>query len=67
MAVPKKKVSRSRRDMRRSHHALRVVASVECKNCGELTRPHHVCPSCGHYSGREVIAAPAADNESAEA
>ncbi len=55
MAVPKKKVSKSRRDMRRSHHALNVVASMECPNCGELKRPHHVCASCGHYDEREVV------------
>jgi large subunit ribosomal protein L32 len=42
--------------MRRSHHALKVVASLECPNCGELKRPHHVCGSCGHYDKREVIA-----------
>jgi large subunit ribosomal protein L32 len=57
MAVPKKKVSKSRRDMRRSHHGLKTSAHVECKNCGEQTRPHHVCPSCGYYDGREVLAA----------
>ena len=56
MAVPKKKVSPSRRGMRRSHHALRGEARAECPNCGELKRPHHVCPSCGHYADREVIA-----------
>jgi len=56
MAVPKKKVSKSRRNMRRSHHALPTMAFVECKNCGELKRPHHVCGACGHYDGREVAA-----------
>lgn len=54
MAVPKKKVTKSRRDMRRAHHALEAANAVECSNCGELTRPHHICPSCGHYGGREV-------------
>ncbi|MBF0304684.1 MAG: 50S ribosomal protein L32 [Alphaproteobacteria bacterium] len=56
MAVPKKKTSKSRRNMRRSHHALTPAAHSECPNCGELKRPHHICPSCGHYDGREVIA-----------
>jgi large subunit ribosomal protein L32 len=56
MAVPKAKTSKSRRNMRRAHHALKSSAYVECKNCGEVTRPHHVCPSCGHYDGREVVA-----------
>lgn len=57
MAVPKKKVSPSRRGMRRSHHALTGSAHHECANCGELKRPHHVCSHCGHYDGREVVAA----------
>jgi large subunit ribosomal protein L32 len=57
MAVPKKKVSKSRRDMRRSHHALKPSSPIECPNCGELKRPHHVCGHCGYYDGREVVAA----------
>jgi large subunit ribosomal protein L32 len=60
MAVPKKKVSKSRRNMRRSHHALKPVSSIECPNCGELKRPHHVCSACGQYDGREVTEVPAA-------
>ncbi len=54
MAVPKKKTSKSRRNMRRSHHAVASQARNECPNCGELKRPHHVCGACGHYDGREV-------------
>ncbi len=57
MAVPKKKVSKSRRDMRRSHHALSSPAHEECPNCGELKRPHHVCDACGYYNSREVTEA----------
>lgn len=55
MAVPKKRTSSSRRDMRRSHHALAQPARVECPNCGEPKQPHHVCRACGHYRGREVV------------
>jgi large subunit ribosomal protein L32 len=43
--------------MRRSHHALPSEANAECGNCGELKRPHHICSHCGHYDGREVVAA----------
>lgn len=57
MAVPKRKVSPSRRGMRRSHHALPKEAHADCPNCGELRRPHNICVSCGFYDGREVIAA----------
>ena len=49
MAVPKKKVSKSRRNMRRSHHAIAAMPYIECKNCGELKRPHMVCSHCGYY------------------
>jgi large subunit ribosomal protein L32 len=55
MAVPKKKTSKSKRNMRRSHDALSNSAHVECTNCGELKRPHHVCASCGYYDDREVV------------
>ncbi len=55
MAVQQNKVSKSRRNMRRSHDALTAANPNECGNCGELKRPHHVCPSCGHYDGREVV------------
>ncbi len=57
MAVPKKKVSPSRRGMRRSHDALSVEPHAECSNCGELKRPHHICSHCGHYDRREVVPA----------
>lgn len=57
MAVPKKKVSKSRRNMRRAHDALKMTNLVECPNCGELKRPHHLCQACGYYDGREVIEA----------
>ncbi|MBT3659803.1 MAG: 50S ribosomal protein L32 [Rhodospirillaceae bacterium] len=54
MAVPKKKISKSRRGSRRAHDALSSNAYEECANCGELKRPHHVCSSCGQYNDREV-------------
>ena len=54
MAVPKSKISKSRRNMRRAHDALSTTAQMECPNCGEVKRPHHVCASCGYYDGREV-------------
>jgi large subunit ribosomal protein L32 len=60
MAVQQNRVTRSRRNMRRAHDALVAANPNECSNCGELRRPHHVCPACGHYDGREVIAQAAA-------
>jgi large subunit ribosomal protein L32 len=31
-----------------------------CSQCGARVRPHHVCPSCGYYKGRQVISINAA-------
>ncbi|HEY2445733.1 MAG TPA: 50S ribosomal protein L32 [Rhizomicrobium sp.] len=59
MAVPKRKKSPSRRNMRRANHRLAHASHVECPQCGEQKRPHHVCPKCGHYGGREVVKAEA--------
>ncbi len=55
MAVPKKKVSKSRRNMRRSHDAVPTSAYVEDKDSGELRRPHHVDLKSGMYRGRQIL------------
>ncbi len=53
--LPKRKHSKGRRDRRRAHDALEPSPLITCSNCGEKHRPHHVCPNCGHYDGREVF------------
>jgi len=60
MAVPKSKTSKSVRNMRRSHHALKGTNTVECKNCGEPKRQHNICAACGHYDSRSVVKTQAA-------
>ena len=61
MAVPKKKTSHARRDQRRAHHALKGPNLVVCPNCDEPRIPHRVCPNCGFYKGRTVIAVEATE------
>jgi large subunit ribosomal protein L32 len=53
--LPKRKISKGRRDRRRAHDALKTRNLTQCTNCGESRLPHHVCPHCGYYKGREVI------------
>jgi len=55
MAVPKRKMSKSRIKMRKRSHKVFLTASKPCPNCGERHLPHRVCPSCGYYRGRQVI------------
>ncbi len=55
MAVPKRKVSRSRRGGRRSADALSNPTYVENPDSGELHRPHHIDLKSGMYRGRQVI------------
>ena len=55
MAVPFRKVSKTRKRMRRSHNALTQVGTTTCPNCGEVIRPHRVCAKCGFYKGKEVV------------
>lgn len=55
MAVPKRKVSRQRRDKRRTHYKLTAPELVECNHCHSLKLPHRVCKECGYYNGKEVV------------
>lgn len=55
MAVPKKKTSKSKRDMRRSHDALKTPTYIEDQESGELRRPHHIDLKTGMYRGRQVL------------
>ena len=55
MALPKRRKSRARRDNRRAHWKLPAVTYVTCPNCMEPMLPHHACPGCGQYKGREVM------------
>ncbi len=58
MANPKRRHSKARKHNRRAHHALTTVGLSNCPNCHEKKLPHRVCPHCGQYKGREIVAPP---------
>ena len=55
MPVPKRKTSKSKRDKRRTHQKTAAPNTVECPQCGDSKLPHHACPACGSYKGRDVV------------
>ena len=55
MAVPKRRTSRSKRNMRRANHdKVTAPQLIACANCGEPSVPHRACPSCGLYKGKKA-------------
>ena len=55
MAVPKRKTSKSRRNLRRSHHRIASQNVIEDKKSGEYRLSHHVDLKTGYYKGRQVF------------
>ena len=62
MAVPKKKISRSRGKRRYSKFQRETrdrlenkYATTECSNCKSQKLPHFACKVCGTYNGRDVL------------
>ena len=55
MAVQQRRVSKSRKGMRKSHQALKAPTTGVCKQCGKPVKPHRVCKACGYYNGKKVI------------
>ena len=55
MAVPKKRKSKSKRDMRRAHDHIKMPNVSSCPQCHEPVLSHHVCKNCGSYKGKTII------------
>ena len=55
MAVPKRKTSVSKRNMRRSHHSLKNINVVLDKDSGEPRLSHTIDTSTGMYKGRQIL------------
>lgn len=55
MAVPKRRKSKSKRDMRKAHDKRPGVNVSTCPECAEPKLHHRACPSCGTYKSRTVV------------
>ena len=55
MAHPKRKISKTRRDKRRTHYKASKATSYTCPNCSSPVAYHRVCEECGHYRGKAAI------------
>ena len=54
-ALPKRKISKQRKNNRRSHQALKAPTLSKCPECKKMKPAHQVCPFCGTYKGIQVI------------
>ncbi len=55
MAVPKRRTSKQRKRIRRSHDGMSMPSLSRCPKCENAVMPHRACPRCGEYRGRVVI------------
>ena len=55
MAVPKRKTSYSKRNMRRSHNAIKDINIIIDKDSGEPRKSHTIDKSTGMYKGRQQL------------
>lgn len=55
MAVPRNRLSNSRKNSKRAHHAKTPRNLCKCSHCGNKRLPHSVCQSCGMYGNLKMI------------
>jgi len=53
--VPKRKTAKARQGKRRGHLGQTPPSLEYCPQCHSPKLPHHACPTCGSYAGREAI------------
>ena len=55
MAHPKRKISKTRRDKRRTHYKASNTTMYTCPNCSAAVQYHRVREECGTYRGKQAI------------
>ena len=54
-ALPARRISKTRKRLRRTHLKKDAPTTSVCPNCGAVVVPHRACSKCGFYKGKEVI------------
>jgi len=54
-ALPKRKYAKARQGERRSHLKTSPIVTITCPQCNSPMQPHHACPNCGSYNGRDAV------------
>jgi large subunit ribosomal protein L32 len=57
MPLPKRRHSRERGRLRRTHYKLTAPGVVLCEQCQQPRLPHRACRACGYYKGEIRVAA----------
>jgi large subunit ribosomal protein L32 len=55
MPLPKRRVSKTKKRLRRTHWKIAAPGLTKCPKCDEVVLPHRACPHCGYYKGRKVV------------
>lgn len=55
MGLQTQRRTKSSKKRRASHFALTKVNLIECPHCKTMILPHHACPKCGYYKGKQVV------------
>ena len=53
--LPKKRTPKARQGKRRQHLGIADPSLIKCSQCNSHARPHHACPVCGYYDGKEAV------------
>ena len=56
MAQPKRRWSKARTHLKRSTWKVGKPNLATCAHCHEPVMQHRVCPNCGYYNGKEIVA-----------
>jgi large subunit ribosomal protein L32 len=55
MPKVKHRHSKARGRKRRTFYKAEAPTLTKCPECGKMKEPHHVCPYCGFYKGKQIV------------